>query len=247
VDDWFAKRYFADGGAVGRRIRLERFTVGGNRAGTWMDVVGVVGHIATRSLAYAGKPQIYTPLLAASLHFTALVASTSTADPMAVVPGMRQIVRDMDPDLPLFNTAPMTQLISDTAGSARLSAFVFAAFAAVAWLLAAVGLAGVVGFSVTVRTRELGIRLALGATPRALIGRVVADGAALTIAGVAIGVAVGLMGAKALSSLLVGVRPLDPVVVGATATALLATGVAASYVPARRVSRVDPLTALKVE
>jgi putative ABC transport system permease protein len=240
VDDRFARIAFGAASPIGRRIRVARTK-------TWMEIVGVVGHIGIRSLDYAGKPQIYTSLLAASQHFTALVVRTANADPMASMPAIRKIVRDMDPDLPLFNTASMTQEIAETAGGARLSAFVFAAFAAAAWLLAAIGLAGVVGYSVTIRTRELGIRIALGATPDALVRRVVAYGAALTIAGLGIGLAVGLLGARALSSLLVGVQPLDPLVLGGTAAAFIATGAAASYVPARRVARVDPLEALKAD
>jgi putative ABC transport system permease protein len=138
-------------------------------------------------------------------------------------------------------------LVDQTAGRARLAAFVFVAFAAAAWLLAAIGLAGVVGYSVTMRTRELGIRLALGARPAALVRGVVSYGSGLTLAGLGIGIAGGLAGARALSSLLVGVRPLDPTVLGLAALALLATGGLASYFPARRASRVDPLVALKAD
>lgn len=240
VDERFAKTYFGTGPALGRRIRL-------NRSTNWMEVVGVVGHIATRTLDYAGKPQIYTPLFASSLHFTAIVVRTANADPMTAIPEIRRILRGMDPDLPLFNTAPMTRQIAETAGGARLGAFVFVALAAAAWLLAAIGLAGVVGYSVTIRTKELGIRIALGARPGALVRGVVAYGSVLTLTGLALGLAGGLVGARALSSLLVGVRPLDPGTLGGAALALLATGVAASYLPARRVSRVDPIAALKAD
>ncbi len=238
VDERFAKTYFGTGPALGRRIRL-------NRSTSWMEVVGVVGHIATRTLDYAGKPQIYTPLFASSLHFTALIVRTASPDPMTAIPAVRRIMRGMDPDLPLFNTAPMARQIAETAGGARLGAFTFVALAAAAWLLAAIGLAGVVGYSVTMRTKELGIRLALGARPGALVRGVVVYGTALTLLGVVVGLASGLAGARALSSLLVGVQPLDQRVLGGAALALLATGVAASYLPARRVSRVDPIAALK--
>ena len=213
-----------------------------------MEVVGVVGHIAIRTLDYAGKPQIYTPLFASSLHFTALVVRTASADPMTTMPEIRRMMRGMDPDLPLFNTAAMARQIADTAGGARLGAFTFVgARRRAAWLLAAIGLAGVVGYSVTIRTRELGIRLALGARPGALVRGVVVYGTALTLAGLVVGLAGGLRRCACLSSLLAGVQPLDQRVLGGAALALLATGVAASYLPARRVSRVDPIAALKAD
>jgi putative ABC transport system permease protein len=240
VDERFAKTYFGTGPVLGRRIRLSRST-------SWMEVVGVVGHIATRTLDYAGKPQVYAPLLGSSLHFTAVVVRTASADPMTAMPGVRRVMRGMDPDLPLFDTAPIARQIAETAGGARLGAFTFVALAAAAWLLAAIGLAGVVGYSVTIRTRELGIRLALGARPGALVRGVVVYGTALTLAGLVVGLGAGLAGGRALSALLVGVRPVDARVLGGAGLALLATGVAASYIPARRVARVDPLEALKAD
>jgi ABC-type antimicrobial peptide transport system permease subunit len=166
---------------------------------------------------------------------------------MTAMPGVRRIMRGMDPDLPLFDAAPIARQIAETVGGARLGAFTFVALAAAAWLLAAIGLAGVVGYSVTIRTRELGIRLALGARPGALVRGVVVYGTALTLAGLVVGLGAGLAGGRALSALLVGVRPVDARVLGGAGLALLATGVAASYIPARRVARVDPLEALKAD
>jgi putative ABC transport system permease protein len=240
VDDRFARSMFKGASALGRRVRIDR-------TAQWMEIVGVVGHISARSLDEPAQMEIYMPLFASSFHFTAIVARSAGPDPQASVPAMRRVLHEMDPDLPLFGVAPMAVLVDQTAGRARLAAFVFVAFAAAAWLLAAIGLAGVVGYSVTMRTRELGIRLALGARPAALVRGVVSYGSGLTLAGLGIGIAGGLAGARALSSLLVGVRPLDPTVLGLAALALLATGGLASYFPARRASRVDPLVALKAD
>jgi putative ABC transport system permease protein len=238
VDDWFAARYLG-ASPIGQHVRLERSQPA--------EVIGVVGHIATRALDYEGRPQIYLPLFSASQHFASVVARTRNSDAMSVMPAIRTAVRDLDPELPLFNTASMSMLIDATAGSAELAAVVFSGFAVAAWLLAAIGLSGVVAYSVTIRTKELGIRLALGAPPAALVGRVVGYGGGLTLAGLTIGLAAGLAGARAISGLLVGVRPVDPLVIAGSAGALLATGLAASYVPARRVSRVDPIAALKAD
>jgi putative ABC transport system permease protein len=239
VDDRFARAVYGANSPIGRRIRVDR-------SQAWMTVVGVVGHVAVQSLDAPARPQIYTPLLATTLHFTAIVART-TGDPGAILPAIRRAVRELDPDIPVFNAAPMTALIAATTGRARLGAVVFVAFAGIAWLLAAIGLVGVVGYSVAVRTKELGIRIALGARPDALVRRVIAYGSVLTMIGMALGLAGGIVGARVLSSLLVGVQPIDPVVIGATALALVATGALASYLPARRISRLDPLEALRAD
>jgi putative ABC transport system permease protein len=239
IDSRFARAEFGSRSPIGHRVRLER-------SSWWMTIVGVVGHIAARSLDAPLRPQIYTPLLATTSHFTSIVARTY-GDPAATLPAIRHAMREIDPDIPLFNASPMAALIAETTGRARLGAVVFTAFAGAAWLLASIGLAGVVGYSVAVRTRELGIRLALGARPDALVRGVIAYGGVLATIGMAVGLAGGIAGARVLSSLFVGVRPLDPVVIGATALALLATGTAASYLPARRVSRLDPIAALKAD
>jgi putative ABC transport system permease protein len=238
VDEWFAARYLG-ASAIGQHVRVERSQPA--------EIVGVVGHIGIRALDYAGRPQIYVPLFSASQHFASIVARTRSADAMSAMPAIRNAVRDLDPELPLFNTASMSTLIDATAGSAQLAAVVFSAFAAAAWLLAAIGLSGVVAYSVTLRTRELGIRLALGAPPAALVGGIVAYGGGLTLIGLAIGLTAGVASARAISGLLVGVQPVNPLVIGATTLALLATGAVASYLPARRAARVDPLVALRAD
>jgi predicted permease len=237
VDERFARTF--DGvNPIGRRVRLES-------SKHWLTIVGVVGHVGVRSLEDSGRPQVWQPLLATSIHFTALMVRTANAVPMAVMPQIRSAARALDPDLPLFNAASMTDLIGRTTVRHRFSASVFAVFALAAWLLAAIGLVAALGYAVAIRTPEIGIRLALGADPRSLVRRVVAEGAALTVVGAAAGLLAGVLGARALSSLLVGVRPLDPIVLIASAAALVVTGLLASYAPARRAGCVDPLVALR--
>jgi predicted permease len=162
IDEQFARQYLGPGDPLSRRLRLARSSV-------WMPVVGVAGHIVTRSLEVPDRPQIYLPLFGSSLHFTSVLVRTNMGPPMARMGDVRVVARDMDRGLPLFNAAAMPTLISGTTGRQRLGAYLLTAFASAALVLAAIGVAGIIGFSVTLRTRELGIRLALGARPRALI------------------------------------------------------------------------------
>ena len=232
------RSYLAGADPIGRRVRLEGST-------DWLSIVGVVRHIATRSIGDAGRPQVYQPLLATATHFTALMVRTTTADPMIVMPEIRAVAQRLDPDLPLFNGASMENLIGHAADRQRFAAYTFAAYAAAAWVLAGLALAGAIGHAVTTRRKELGIRLALGAEPRGLIRRVVLQGAGLTMLGLGLGLGGGLMAARALTSLLVGVRPFDPRVLLLASSALLSTGLLASYLPARKISSVDPVESLK--
>ena len=238
IDDRFAKMHFAGVDPIGRRLRLDG-------SSDWLSIVGVVRHIATRSIGDAGQPQVYEPLLATSTHFTALMIKTTTADPMTVLPDVRHIAQRLDPDLPLFNGATMEDLIGHAADRERFAAYTFAAYASAAWLLAGLALAGAIGHAVTIRRKELGIRLALGAEPRELIRRVVVHGGGLTVLGLGLGLCGGLVAARALTSLLVGVRPFDPRVLLISSSALLATGMLASYLPARKIGGVDPIETLK--
>ncbi|MGH9410332.1 MAG: ABC transporter permease [Vicinamibacterales bacterium] len=240
IDERFAQTVFSGVNPIGRRVRLEQ-------SKTWLSIVGVVGHVGVRSLDDPGRPQLWEPLLATSTHFTALMVRTATGDPMTLMPQVREAARGLDPDLPLFSAAPMAEMIGRTTARQRFGAYVFALFALAAWLLAAIGLGTAVGYSVTIRTQEIGIRLALGADPRLLVRRLVAEGGSLTLAGAAAGLAAGVAGARALSSLLVGVRPFDPWVLVLSTAALVATGVVSSYLPARRAGQVDPLEALRAE
>lgn len=240
IDEQFARQYLGPGNPLERRLRLARTNV-------WMPIVGVAGHIVTRSLEVPDRPQIYLPLFGTSLHFTSVLVRTNVGPPMARMGDLRAVARGLDNALPLFNAASMTTLISGTTERQRLGANVLTAFASVALVLAATGLAGIVGYSITLRTRELGIRLALGARPRALVAGLVIYGGGLTLLGLMLGLAGGLATAHVFSTLIRGTQVLNPTLVGATTLALLGVGGAASYLPARRVWSLDLVTILKRE
>lgn len=239
IDEQFARQYLGRGDPLGRRLRLARSNV-------WMPIVGVAGHIVTRSLEVPDRPQIYLPLFGTSLHFTSVLVRTDGGPPMARMADVRAVARQLDPALPLFNAASMTTLISGTTGRQRLGAYVLTAFSGAALVLAAIGVAGIVGYSVTLRAREYGIRLALGARPRALVAGLVTHGCVLTLVGLMLGLVGGLAAAHVFSALVPGTQVLTPALIG-TALALLGAGAVASYLPARRVASIDLVTILRRE
>jgi putative ABC transport system permease protein len=240
VDSRFAREWFPEGSAVGRRIRPAH-------GKDWLTIVGVVGHVDAQSLTEPGRVQVYTPMLARSAHFASLVVRTTVDPPLSVLPAIRREIRALDADLPLFNTTSLAALVDASTSQARMGAVLFGGFALVAWGLAAIGLWALVAYLVTARRRELGIRLALGAQPSALVRSLVAGGARLTAAGLAAGLVLGVVVARALAALLVDVGPLDPLVFGAASLALALAGVLAAYFPARTASRIDPLVAIRAE
>ncbi|MGD2069997.1 MAG: FtsX-like permease family protein, partial [Gemmatimonadota bacterium] len=228
----------------------KRFNAGGMDPyrDEWLTVVGVVGEVRTWSQDPGTNPTFYVshrqrPAFLGLLG-TAVVARTD--DPARGVAVLRETVRTMDPDVPV-RAATLRSLLADSAADRRFTGFVLGAFAAVSLLLAAVGVYGVVSYTVARRTREMGIRLAVGASPARLRGRV--QGEALSV--VAVGLVVGLLASSALGaaleSVLFEVSPLDPWTRFGAAAVLLATAAVASWLPARRSTRVDPVTVLRGE
>jgi putative ABC transport system permease protein len=191
---------------------------------------------------------IYMPMAQAPRPFlltqmTYIVRSQPhTAD---LTPVFRQAIRALDPNLPLTRMAPLDSLIAFSVSEPRFRTMLFGAFAATALLLVATGVFGVLAFSVTRRTREIGLRMALGAVPGTVTRLIMREMLGFTVVGVAIGLAGAVAGARLIRTMLFGIEPTDPVAFATTALFLLVLSAAASYLPARRAARVDPLTALR--
>jgi putative ABC transport system permease protein len=233
------RRFFAGREALGRQIRLW---------GAARTVVGVVGNERMHGLADDTPPAVYLPLAqmpSANGNHSLLVRVNG--DPSAFAPTLRSIVRELDPALALFGVEPLAQTLSSSMSQRRFTMLVLALFAAVALLLAAVGVHGVLSYTVAQRTREIGIRMALGADPHGVRSLVVTQGAKLTMKGLAFGLVGALVITRLLAVLLYGVSARDPVTYASVALALGAVALTASWFPARRAAGVDPMVALRAE
>jgi len=211
-----------------------------------MTVVGVVGNIKSDGFDQPDQPHLYHPLFQNPTYTMAIYLRTDVA-PSTITQSLREQVRTLDRDLPVFGDTTLANVAAESMSRRRFATQVVGLFGVLALLLAAVGIYGVIAYSVTQRTREIGIRVALGASKTAILGWVLKQGMMLTIAGVVI----GLVGAYALTrllrSLLFGVGPADILTYGALAALLTLVALIACYVPARRATKVDPLVALRYE
>jgi predicted permease len=239
VDETLARRYWPAGDALGKRIATT-----GDRE--WMTIVGIVGGIKQASLSEDKYPHIYRSMPQAPAPRASFVVRTD-GPPLAAVPTFRTAIRQIDPDMPLYQVRPMTELIGDTLSTQRLTNILLTGFALLALILAAVGIYSTMSLYVGSRTKEFGIRLALGAQPGALRRRVLAHGMWLTAAGVVMGVAGAFAVTRTIKSLLFEVSATDPVVFITIPVLLVIVSLVACYTPARRATKVDPLIALRYE
>jgi putative ABC transport system permease protein len=192
------------------------------------------------------SPEFYELYRQASIADMILAVRTVT-DPLRLAPVLRQAVLETDPTQPISRITPMAEYVSDAVGTPRLSALLLAAFGTTALLLAAVGIYGVISFSVTRRTREIGIRIALGAAGRDVMRTVVGQAVALASAGIAIGIGSALALNSIMQRMLFGVTATEPSAYLAVSALLIAIAALAAYVPARRAMRIDPSVALRCE
>jgi putative ABC transport system permease protein len=211
-----------------------------------VTIVGIVSDARRRSLEAAPKAAVYLPYTQFVLPYMGAVVRTDRGAG-AVASAVKAAVAEIDPDLPIGDVKTMEQIIDDSTGEPRFRTFLIASFAALALLLAAVGIYGLISFTVTQRVPELGVRLALGAKPGQVFGLVVGQGLKLAAIGVAVGLAVATAATTLLSGLLFNTSATDPLIYGALSVLLLTIAALACYVPARRAMRVDPMTALRSE
>ncbi len=239
IDEALAQRYFPKENPVGRRMRVD---LGDNPP--FREVVGVVNDIHHAELGTPPVPTMYVPTAQAPFRFGQLVVRTA-GDPAALAGSVRSAIQRVDPALAQGTVQPFARIVSASVAQPRFRSLLVGGFAVLALVLAMIGLAGVLSYSVSQRTNEIGIRMALGARPTEILRLVVGEGLALAVAGTMLGVAGAVALSGALSSLLFGVSAVDPRIYAALAVVLTLVAVLASYIPARRAARVDPMAALR--
>ena len=250
IDNVFARTYFPHENPVGKHIHLEGFSV-------QAEIVGVVGHVKQWGLDADAKSaieaqfdypfmQLPEKLMPLAADAVAVVLRTE-GDPTAVMSDVRRAVAEIDPREVVYNVQTMDEVVSNSFAARRLSMILLGAFAALALVLACVGIYGVISYLVGQRTHEIGVRMALGAQRRDVLRLVLGQGARMALIGVAVGIAAALGLTRLMSNQLFGVSAHDPLTFAAVAALLIVVAVAACYIPARRAMRVDPMIALRHE
>jgi putative ABC transport system permease protein len=242
VNEAFARRFFPSGEPLGRRIT----DLVGPGNDPW-DIAGVIGDVHTQGLDRAPVPLIVVPLAQFPVESLRIAARAAAGNPMQLLPALRSEVAALDKDLPLSSPRALPQVVSNSMGARRFQTTLLGIFALIALTLAALGIYGLIAYSVTQRTREIGIRMALGADRSRVLLMVLGSGMRLSVVGVAIGAAGALVATRALASLMYHVSTTDPLTLLATAALLTGAAAVASCVPALRATRLDPAASLRVE
>ena len=239
VNSRLARRNFGEADPLGRRISFDR-------GQTWRTIVGVVGDVRQSGLEREPADGVYLPY-SEFPGYTATLFVRTTADPLAIAEQVRAEAHRLDPETAVGNVRTLAHIRSESLSQPRLTTLLLGLFAIVALTISATGLGGLMAYSVSQRTQEIGVRIALGAAPRQMVGMVLREGLASAGIGLAIGV-VGALGlARLVSGLLFGVEPTDPLCFVGSALLLLAVAVGACFIPARRVVGIEPMTALRTE
>jgi putative ABC transport system permease protein len=240
INETLFRKNFSGENPVGKQIKLFPLST------SWHEIVGVVRDIKVTGLDAPAPPEVYqTDTQNGQSAFSIVIRSS--LPPREVEKLVRNELAGMDKDLPLYNVRTMDQAITTSMASHRFLIMLIGLFAALALTLTAVGIYGVVSYSVSQQTREIGIRMALGASRRAVIGRVVQQGMRLALAGVGIGLAGSCALTRLIAAQLFGVSPTDPSTLGLVVLTLLLVTLTACYLPARRATRIDPMMALRYE
>jgi putative ABC transport system permease protein len=239
INEAAAKRFFDGQDPLGKRISFW---------GIQRTIVGVIGNERFHGLAEAAPIAVYAPLdQAPSANGSGALLVRTAGDPYSILPAVRAAIREQDPALAVFGLEPFGETISRSLSERRFTMLVLGLLAAVALTLSAVGVHGVLSYAVTQRTREIGIRMALGAKPGKVLVSVVRQGVGLAAGGALLGLAAAFVLTRWMQALLYEVSPTDSWTFAAVPAVLVMIALAASYIPARRATRVDPLTALKLD
>jgi putative ABC transport system permease protein len=244
IDELIAKKDWPNESPIGKRLQV--FSPSPNMPNPYATIIGVAEHVRSGDLRQDGLPQVYWSYWARPMPNMNFVLKSSLP-PAQLGASAQQIVTQINPAIPVTNIAPLTNYVDAALSQARFTFVLMQVVGGLAVFLAAIGLYSVIAFVVTQRTREFGIRLALGETPSGLKRRVVTRGIGIVGVSAAVGVVAALLAVQAVEALLYEVNPYDPLTFGAVIVFLLALGIAACYAPARRASRADPLTALRME
>jgi predicted permease len=260
IDASFAQQYFAGQDPIGKHIRIFEFdSDSGQNLLVPLEIVGIVGHVNQWGLAEdASRPlqaQMYRPILqngavdtkGLAQGFNVFVRSKTPLPPEAFFEAIRQKLLASNRDMIVYDNESEEEVVARSIASQRFSLALLGAFAGLALLLASIGIYGVLSYLVGQRTREIGVRLALGAQRLDVLRMVLQDGARMTLAGAAIGIVAALGLTRLMASMLFGVKPTDPITFGFVAVVLCGIALLASYVPARRAAKVDPMVALRYE
>jgi putative ABC transport system permease protein len=245
INEQMAKYYWPNMDPIGRR-----FLFGGANTDTtqspWIRVIGVVADMRRTGLDMPVREEMFAPLSQGTGRGN-MIAIRTAGDPMALVSQVRGVLRELDPALPIIRIETLEQQLSGLVAQRRFNMVLVGAFAALALVLAVIGAYGVTSYLVSQRTKELGVRLALGAEPSRVARLVVWDGMRVAAAGVLVGVVGAFFATRLAANLLYGVSPRDPITLGVVVLVLLVVAAVANYLPARRAARVDPLVALRQE
>jgi len=237
-----ARRFFPSGDAIGRRIRI-----GPNPNGEPMTIVGIVGDIRGEALDIPAKPTLFADYRREDWERSAFIVIRTTGDPNRAAPLVRRSVQRADPTLAVRDVAPLEDVLGASLAPRRFALGLVSAFAAIALMLSAIGIYGVLSYMVASRTREFGVRIALGATTRSVLSLVLRQGVAWSLAGVGLGLAGTVAGGRLLAGMLYGVRPVDATTYAVVVIGLLAVVIAACAIPAVRATRADPVESMRGE
>jgi predicted permease len=237
VNKTFADRYWPGQDALGKHVKFSTESY---------EVVGVVANSKFRKLQEPEAPFLY---LSTTWNYTPqmVIQARTASDPMVLAAALRQTVQRIDPKLPMYAVMTLDEATDGAAFQQELSAWLLGAFGVLALVLACVGVYGSMAYAVSRRTRELGVRMALGASRSGILLLILKNGMRITAAGLAVGTLLAIAAGRVLSNLLFQVRPIDPVVFSGVFVVLVCVSLLAGYVPARRAARLDPLEALRCE